>query len=88
MSSRCLPNKISGSVLVVEKHSSTLGKPSFKKKRNFMKLFHKRGGGDQPDFISLIQKCYTPKKARKNQNKDFIKAVRGGGGSPFYEKFS
>ena len=39
-----------------------------------MKLFHKGGG----DLISLIQKCYAPKKARKNQNKDFIKAVWGG----------
>ena len=36
------------------------------------------GGGEE--FISLIQKCYAPKKARKHQNKDFIKAVRGGGG--------
>ena len=30
----------------------------------------------RPDFISLIQKCYAPKKARKNQNKDFIKATQ------------
>ena len=51
-----------------------------------MKLFHKRGGG-QPDFISLIQKCYAPKKARTNQNKDFIKAVRGGGVTILWKVF-
>ena len=56
------------------------------KKAEFYETFSQTGGGGQPDFISLIQKCYSPKKARKNQNKDFIKAVRGG--SPFYEKFS
>ena len=52
-----------------------------------MKLFHKRGGGGQPDFVSLIQKCYAPKKARKIQNKAFIKAVRGGGGHHFMKSF-
>ena len=43
-----------------------------------MKLFHKRGGEGQPDFISRLQKYMPLKKARKNQNKDFITAVRGG----------
>ena len=43
-----------------------------------MKLFHKRGGG-QPDFISLIQNYICTQNTVKILNKDFIKAVRGGG---------
>ena len=45
------------------------------KKVEFYETFSQTGGRGQPDFISLIQKCFAPKKARKNQNKDFIKAV-------------
>ena len=47
-----------------------------------MKLFHKRGGGGgQPDFISLIQNYICTQNTVKILNKDFIKAVRGGGGT-------
>ena len=56
----------------------SLGKHSLKK-TEFYEKNSQKGGGGQPDFIFLIQKCYAPKKARENQNKDFIKAVRGGG---------
>ena len=42
-------------IIVTFQTSQNLGKPSFKKYRNFMKNFHKRGGG-LSDFISLIQK--------------------------------
>ena len=67
---------------------ASLGKPSFKKKRNFMKLFHKRGGRVNRISYLLFRNVKALKNERKNQNKDFIKAVRGGRGSPFYEKFS
>ena len=43
--------------------------------------------GDQPDFISLIQNYICTRNTVKILNKDFIKAVRGGG-LPFYETFS
>ena len=35
------------------------------KKAEFYETFSQMGGAGQPDFISLIQKCYAPKKARK-----------------------
>ena len=44
-----------------------------------MKTFHKREGGGQPDFISLIQKPICTRNTVRFLNKDFIKAVRGGG---------
>ena len=47
-----------------------------------MKLFHKRGeGGGGVNRISylLFRNVLPLKKPEKNQNKDFIKAVRGGG---------
>ena len=37
--------------------------------------------------ISYSEIVITPKFV-ENLNKDFIKAVRGGGGSPFYESIS
>ena len=52
-----------------------------------MKLFHKRGGGVNQISYLLFRNVKALKSERKNQNKDFIKAVRGGG-SQFYEKFS
>ena len=52
-----------------------------------MKLFHKRGGRGQPDFISLIQNYICTRNTVKILNKDFIKAVRGGGGHRFMKVF-
>ena len=52
------PLMIAGGLLEVGLARLSLGKPSFKKYWNFMKKFHK-GGGGQPDFISLIQKLLS-----------------------------
>ena len=56
-----------------------------------MKTFHKRGGGGV-NRISyfLFKSTYVPKNTVKFLNKDFIKAVRGGGGpvlGNFFKKF-
>ena len=42
-----------------------LGKPSFKKKRNFMKLFHKRGGGVNQISYLLFRNVMPLKKREK-----------------------
>ena len=52
-----------------------------------MKKIHKREGGGQPDFISLIQKYICTRNTVKFLNKVFIKAVRGGGGHRFLKFF-
>ena len=57
-----------------------VGKHSFKKIRNFMKTFHKRGrGGVNRISYLLFRTTYVPEIRSKILNKDFIKAVRGGG---------
>ena len=51
-----------------------------KKKAEFYETFSQTGGGGgQPDFISLIQNYICTRNTVKILNKDFIKAVRGGG---------
>ena len=64
----------------------TYGKHS-PEKAEFYEFFSQTGGGDQPDFISLIQNYICTQNTVKILNTDFIKAVRGGG-PPFYETFS
>ena len=55
-----------------------LGKHS-QKKAEFYEKISQTGGRGQPDFISLIQKYICTRNTVKFLNKDFIKAVRGGG---------
>ena len=57
-----------------------------KKERSFMKLFYKQGGSTG-FYISYSEMVNTPKSVG-NLNKDFIKAVPGGGESPSYEIIS
>ena len=45
----------------------------------FYEIFWQTWGGDQPDFISVIQNYICTQNTVKILNKDFIKAVRGGG---------
>ena len=52
-----------------------------------MTLFSLTGGGGQPDFISLIQKPICTRNTVRFLNKDFIEAVRGGGGHNFVKFF-
>ena len=44
-----------------------------------MKLVHKQGGGVNWISYLLFRNVKAIKSKRKNQNKDFKKAVRGGG---------
>ena len=44
-----------------------------------MKLFHKRGEGVNRISYLLFRTTYVPEIRSKILNKDFIKAVRGGG---------
>ena len=48
-----------------------------------MKLFHKRGGGVNRISYLLFRTAYVFRNTVKVLNKDFIKAVRGGGGHRF-----
>ena len=52
-----------------------------------MKLFQKRGGGFNWISYLLFRTTYALGNTVKILNKDFIKAVEGGG-SPLYEAFS
>ena len=52
-----------------------------------MNFFSQMGGGSIGFHISYSEIVILTKFV-ENLNKDFIKAVRGGGGSPFYECIS
>ena len=52
-----------------------------------MKLFQKQGGGVNRISYLLFRNTYVLRNTVKVLNKDFIKAVPGGG-LPFYETFS
>ena len=52
-----------------------------------MKFFTNGGGGSIGFHISYSEIVFLPKFV-ENLNKDFITAVRGGGGAPFYERIS
>ena len=51
----------------------------FPPKHGIFDKISQTGGGDQPDFICLIQNTYVLRNAVRFLNKDFIKAVDGGG---------
>ena len=66
-----------------------LGKPSFKKNRNFMKSFHKRGGGSLR-FHTLIQISYILLYTSSFTVKIWIRISQiqhGGGGHHFVKVF-
>ena len=51
-----------------------------------MKTFHKRGGVNRISYL-LFRTTYVPEIRSKILNKDFIKAVRGGGAAVLWKVF-